>query len=172
MPNPVQVLQNTPLWAFAVLAMLIVLGVQALRPRTVPVRRMFAVPTVFIIWGVITLATRSFSSPLLLLDWLIACGAGLAIVWRTAQPDRVIIDRVRGLVTVPGSAFPLVRNLFIFAAKYVLAVAVVVAPGLRSVLVPSDVIVSGLAAGYFIGWLLRFGLKFRSIGELEAVTSQ
>jgi hypothetical protein len=101
MPNPANVLQNTPWWVFALLVLLVVFGVQALRPRTVAVWRLLAVPGVFIVWGLITLATRSIASPVLLLDWLVACAAGLAIGWRTARLDGVSFDRGRGLVDVP-----------------------------------------------------------------------
>lgn len=78
-------------------------------------------------------------------------------------------DPGRGLVTVPGSAFPLVRNLVIFAVKYCLAAAVAIAPARSGGLFPWDVAVSGLAAGYFIGWLSRFAMKYR--GMVEPVTA-
>ena len=59
MPGPLIFLQNTPPWVFVVFALLVVLGVQALRPRILPVWRMVAIPLVFSAWGLITLATRS-----------------------------------------------------------------------------------------------------------------
>jgi hypothetical protein len=127
------------------------------------------IPAVFIAWGGITLVTRSAGLPVLLLAWLMACAAGLAIAWLTTRLDRVAVDRGRGLVEVLGSAFPLVRNLVIFSAKYCLAVAVAIAPGHRGGLFLWDVGVSGLAEGYFIGWFARFALKYRSVGELKAI---
>jgi hypothetical protein len=45
-------------------------------------------------------------------------------------------------------------------------------PAHRSGLIPCDVAVSGLAAGYFVGWLVRFGLKFRGIGARELLSTQ
>jgi hypothetical protein len=131
-----------------------------------------AVPAVFIVWGLITLATRSIGSPILLLDWLVACAAGSAIGWRTARLDGVIVDRGRGLVVVPGSLFPLVRNVTIFVVKYGLGAAMAIVPAHRDGLLPWDVAVSGLAAGYFIGWLIRFALKYRNAGEPEPLTTQ
>jgi len=172
MPNPIDILQNTPWWAFALLALLVVFGVQALRPRSIPVWRLLAIPGVFIVWGLITLATRSIGSPMLLLDWLAACGAGLAIGWRTSRQDGVAFDRGGGLVSVPGSTFPQVRNVVIFAVKYGIAAAMAIAPARHGELVLWDVAVSGLAAGYFIGWLVRFALKYRSISELKTLPSQ
>ena len=68
MPSIVVILQNTPKWVFALFAVLIVLGVQALRARTLPIWRFLITPVIFIGWGVASLALQSLSSPLLLAD--------------------------------------------------------------------------------------------------------
>ena len=172
MPNVLTIVQNTPLWVFALLILLIFLGVQALRPRTIPVRRLLIVPGVFIAWGLATLAQRSVGSPILLLDWLAVCAAGWSIGWRITRLDGVAFDRALGIVQVPGSAFPLVRNLVIFAAKYGLAAAMAIAPAARGELIFWDVGVSGLTAGYFLGWLVRFALKYRGTGDDRALASR
>jgi hypothetical protein len=52
------------------------------------------------------------------------------------------------------------RNLVIFAAKYLLTAAVMIRPMLRDTLAPYDIAVSGLAMGYFIGWLTRLALAY------------
>jgi hypothetical protein len=59
MPNIANMLQNTPWWAFVLLALLVVLGVQALQPRMIAVWRLLIVPATFIVWGVISLVTQS-----------------------------------------------------------------------------------------------------------------
>ena len=76
-------------------------------------------------------------------------------------------DRGQGLVDILGSAFPLVRNPVIFAAKYSLAAAMAIESAQRDGLVPYDVAVSRLATGYCIGWLVRPATKCRSVGEPE-----
>jgi hypothetical protein len=169
-PHPASILLNTPWWVFALLVLLVVLGVQASRPRTVAVWRLLAIPAVFIGWGLVTLATRSIGAPVLLLDWLLTCAAGVALAWRTARLDGIAFDRAEGLVSVPGSPLPLMRNVAIFAVKYGLAAAMAIMPAYRDGLLPWDVAVSGLAAGYFIGWLVRFALKYRDAGEPEPLT--
>lgn len=168
MPGLFSILQHTPWWVFALFALLLVLGVQALRPRTITMWRLLVIPGIFIGWGIVTLAARSIGSPVLLWAWLVACAAGMAIAWQTTRLDGVTVDRGRGLVTVPASAFPLVRNLVIFVAKYCLAAAVAIAPVYSGSLFLWDISVSGLAAGYFIGWLLRFSARYRSAREFQA----
>src|SRR4030088_2692514 len=61
----VVIVQHTPWWVFAVLALLIATGVQALRPRVVPVWRLLIVPAIFIAWGVLGVTQRSFAAPML-----------------------------------------------------------------------------------------------------------
>jgi len=160
MSGIVAIIQHTPLWAFAVLAVLVLFGVQALRPRTIALWRLMVIPAVFIGWGVISLFARSTQSPALLLDWLGTGAIGFAMAWVSTSLAGVHVDRAAGLVRLPGSAVPLIRNLGIFLAKYCLAAAVAVAPALASGLAPWDVAVSALSAGFFAGWVLRFARKY------------
>jgi hypothetical protein len=107
-------------------------------------------PAVFIGWGITSLV----ASPLLLVDWSVTALIGAAIAWITS--DHIKIDHAR--VSLPGSAFPLIRNLLIFSAKYGLAVAAAIS---HSNLAVWDVAVSGASAGYFLGWLLRLASAYR-----------
>ncbi len=144
------VLQNTSWWVFALFALLMWLGLQALRPRTLPIWRLLMTPAVFIGWGITSLA----ASPLLLVDWSVTALIGAAIAWATSGHFK--IDR--GRVSLPGNAFPLVRNLLIFSAKYGLAVTAAIS---HSNLAVWDIAVSGASAGYFVGWLLRLASAYR-----------
>ena len=155
------IFEHTPLWVLAVLAVLTIFGVQGLRPRSLPIWRVAIVPAVFVLWGVISVLSRSAAFPIGIVDWLITGAAGLAIAWSTTRLDSVEIDRVRRRIRLPGSVVPLTRNLLIFLAKYALTAAMAVVPALQAALVPWDIGVSGLSAGYFIGWLLLLALKFR-----------
>jgi hypothetical protein len=160
----IAILQHTPWWVFALFALLVRFGVQALTPRRVAVPRLLVVPLVFFAWGLWSLALRSAASPSLAADWVAFGIAGLAIGWWTTRLDDVRIDRLTGTVALPGSAVPLVRNLTIFAAKFALAVAMTLVPDWRAQIVSWDVAVSGLSAGYFAAWMLRFAQLYRDAG--------
>ena len=155
------VLQHVPLWVFAVFALLIWFGVQGLSARTVALRRLLVTPAVFIGWGVIALALRSTTSPILIADWAAAAAIGAAIAWTTVRLDGVEIDRARGVLQLPGSWLPLVRNMTIFSAKFALALAIARVPAWRETLAAWDIAVSGASAGYFVGWLARLTLAYR-----------
>lgn len=160
--NVQSVLQGTPGWVFPLLAVLVALGLQALRTRTIAAWRLLVVPAVFIGWGLVTLASRSAASPALAAAWGAGALAGIAIGWLTSGGSALRFDPENGRATVPGGPATLVRNVTIFAAKYGLAVAMARAPERAAALLAWDSGVSGLAAGYFAGWLLRVFAQYRS----------
>jgi hypothetical protein len=165
MPGILNILQNTPLWVYAVFVLLMWFGVQGLRPRTLPLWRLLITPAIFIIWGIASLAVRSISSPLVVADWAATLAAGAVIAWTMSRLDNVEIDRGRGAVSLPASALPLIRNVLILSAKYGLGVAAAMMPARRSELALWDIAVSGASAGYFLGWLARLALAYRRGSE-------
>lgn len=70
-------------------------------------------------------------------------------------------DPAQGRVRIEGSAFPLVRNRVLFFSKYAIGIAIAYAAFGMEVLYPLDVAVSGVSAGYFAGWLMRFAQRYR-----------
>jgi hypothetical protein len=158
------VLEHTPWWVYGILAVLIVTGVQALRPRVVPVGRLLVVPGIFIGWGILSVVQRSAATPVLALDWIAADALGVAIGWTTARLSGFAFAADGRSVRVPGSPMPLVRNGVLFVSRYSLAVAAAFATTVtaHAQLVAWDVAVSGVATGYFVGWLARFARARRT----------
>jgi hypothetical protein len=155
------ILQHTPWYIFALFGGIAALGIQATKTRVISILRSLVTPAVFIGWGVISVALQSLSSPAPIVSWIIAALAGAAIGWMTMESTTLLIDRARGVVALPGSKVPLIRNLSIFAVKYALGVVMVLAPALHSELAVLDIAVSGLSAGYFLGWVARFLSAYR-----------
>jgi hypothetical protein len=154
------ILSGTPWWVYALLSVLIYSGIQATKPRSWPPARIAVVPVAFTLWGVASLLLTPNLGAGLIATWIAtACvGAGLAaITWRS---DQVGIDRAVGRIRLPASWVPLARNLAIFAAKYAIGIASALNPEARSHLAFWDIAVSGLSAGYFLGWLVRLGVMY------------
>lgn len=160
-------LQGTPWWVFVVFAVLVWLGVQALRPRVLALPRVFLTPAVFIGWGVVNLVVAANAAPFVLLDWLLTAVAGAALALATTGIDGMRVDRDHGLVHLPASWLPLLRILLIFAAKYAIAAIGTVRPELHGALLPWDIAVSGLSAGYFLGWTTRFVRRYRRVADVD-----
>ncbi|HEY1935293.1 MAG TPA: DUF6622 family protein [Acetobacteraceae bacterium] len=168
MPAIIGFLSHTPVWVFALFGVLMAFGVQALRPRSVSVLRLLVVPAVFITWGTISLGLLVAGAPWLVLDWLAAGAVGALVARQLAPLNTFRFDRNSGRVSLPGSVLPLARNLSIFVVKYALGVAIAVAPAWHAQIASWNVAVSGLSAGYFAAWLLRFARAYRSAGVFPA----
>jgi len=160
MATTLGILTSTPIWAWAVLALLVWLGLVASRSRTVGLPRLLATPLIFIAWGLVSLATSKAALGPAATAWLLAafCGGALGLIERS---DRLRFEPGRALVHVPGSRFPLIRNLAIFFAKYAIAVAMAMQPGWRDSLPFWDAAISGASAGYFILTLVRLAVAWR-----------
>jgi hypothetical protein len=164
MPPLTAILARTPPWVWLVFALLLALGIQALRERRVALMRVFLTPAVFITWGLASLALTALSLPVAPLAWALAAAAGGALALATSRLDGLRAAPERR-VELPGSIIPLFRNMLIFAAKYGLAVALAIHPESRARLQIWDMAVSGASAGYFIGWAWRFRLAYRRSAE-------
>ncbi len=152
---PFEILIHTPWWAFAALALLIWSGIQALLPRTRAIGQVLITPSVFIVWGLASLLTRSSAAPYLLRAWLIPAAVFAALAWLTGRSSAITVDPARKLISLPGSPIPLIRSLCVFAAKYGLGVAFALAQDRRADIEFCNILVSGASAGYFSGWALR-----------------
>ena len=164
----VAVVTHTPWWVFAVLAYLIWMGVKGLEPRTVPLARVFVTPTVFIVWGFLGAAGRHLPPELNGAAWIGGAVIG-AIPGALTSPHRVELNRAINLVHFEGSPFPLIRNLTIFGLRYGLAVAAATSHGDNLGLAVVATAVSGLSAGYFLGWTAMF---WRTLSRAPAIPAR
>jgi hypothetical protein len=161
MENLLTILQHTPIWVFVLFAALLALGLVSLRTRTVKTWRPLVAPAVFILWGVYGLIVRLDVSALLPLYWAGAALMAAALAWYGTNLDTMAPDPAQGRVRIAGSAFPLVRNMVLFFAKYAIGVAIAQSAADMQTLYALDVTVSGISLGYFAGWLLRFTQRYR-----------
>jgi len=164
----VAVVSHTPPWVFAVLAYLIWMGVRGLQPRTLPLARVFITPAVFIVWGVVGVAGRHLPPGLNAAAWIGGALLG-AIPGVFTSPRRIELNRALNLVHFEGSPFPLVRNLMIFGLRYGLAVATATSHGDNPGLAVVATAVSGLSAGYFLGWSVMF---WRTLARAPALPAK
>ena len=153
------IVSGIPLWVYPLLALLVWLGLQARRTREVGLARLLATPAAFILWGLASLLQHP--PGWLLADWAAAAVGGALLALATMRDQGVAIDPARLRVTMPGSWLPLARNLAIFAVKFALGLAAARNPAAHDQLALWDVAVSGLSAGYFIGWVAWLAALYR-----------
>jgi hypothetical protein len=168
MDAAVATLTHTPTWVFAVLAYLIWMGVKGLQPRTMPLARVFITPAVFIVWGVVGAAGRHLPPSLNAAAWIGGAMLG-ALPGALTSPRRIELNRARNLVHFEGGPFALIRNLTLFGLRYGLAVAAASSHGDDAGLAVVATAVSGLSAGYFVGWT---AMVWRTLSRAPAIPAQ
>ncbi len=81
--------------------------------------------------------------------WIAAALVLLPVGVLTPRPFEV--DHTNGQIKRPGSIFPLIRNIVVFAAQYSVAVIAAIHTDDRAAAAIVGRAISGATAGYFIG---------------------
>ncbi|NVN85132.1 MAG: hypothetical protein HXX15_03490 [Rhodopseudomonas sp.] len=149
MQTAMQILVNTPIWVFALLAFLAWQGGQALRPTTRPIWRVLIVPAVFLLMGLSRLVLGGKAASLVLI-WFAAAAVFLTVALIRGA-GAIDVDE-QGNVVRPGSVVPLVRNLTVFLLQYAVAVVAAMKLDAFAGVAIAGQAVSGACSGYFLGW--------------------
>ena len=158
------ILQGAPLWVWALLALLLFLGIRSLRTRAVPVASLVALPLAFFGLSVTNLLPFDQLSPIRIGVWVAALLVGMIPGWFVVPPARIAIDRPRRRITVPGSVVPLILMLAAFAGGFYFGYLFARYPELKTdpTTLAAASTYRGLMSGYFLVQTLRlFRLYFR-----------
>ena len=153
------ILAGTPRWVFAVLLLLLAVGLRQLRDRQVTPLRLIAMPVTMAVLSVHGLTADFGVRPLLLVVWGASASIVLYAMVQRTPPAAAGFDTLTGLVTVPGSALPLLLMLALFSLKYAVGVALAMQPALREAL-PWTLLgaaLYGVFTALFAGRALRLG---------------
>jgi hypothetical protein len=123
------ILKNTPLWAWAILVGLIVVGLLQARQRYVPPALVVLLPAAMIAFSLVSLRS-SFGWQLdAQASW--AAGVAVAAILNSQvflAPRGVRYDAATNRFEMPGSWVPLLLMLAIFSARYVINVTAAISP--------------------------------------------
>lgn len=143
------VFMNVPVWVWLILLFLIYRGVSALKPRQRPVKRLFIVPLIFFIIGVIHLDDVLLYTALLfyVLSMFLFCFIRILLLW--GRKISVSYDKSTCSVMMPGSSFTLLLVLGVFLFKFIASFLLAEYPNLSNDLFFS--IIYGAGAGIATG---------------------
>ncbi len=148
-----QILIQTPLFVWAILAFLVYRGIMASKDRLVSYRSVFIMPAAMLALGLYGTASAFGLANWAGAAWLASLALGAALTWVASRQDE---RRSDGMVMVRGSWMPMLVMLAIFSCKYAVGVALAVKPSLHADMafaLPACILV-GLSSGYFVGRLL------------------
>lgn len=126
------ILNKTPLWVWALLLALTVLGIVQGRARTLTLRRALVLPVVMTGFSVLGTVSAFGASALVALAWLLGAGLTLAVLVRRSLPAGSRFDAATGQFFLPARPGLLGLIWGIFVLKYAVGVALALQPGLAA----------------------------------------
>lgn len=157
-----QIVVNTPVWVWPLLAFLIYRGFVASVEREVPLRSVFILPLVMLGLSLQDVLVKFSASGLL--SWCMGFMLGLAASWQLFDRSAVVAHPERRALRLRGSWLPLVLMMAIFATKYAVGAALAIQPTLQQQthFAAAVCVLYGLFSGVFIGQLLRMLAIYRA----------
>jgi hypothetical protein len=161
----VDILKDTPLWISFLFAYLLYIGIRALKPRTIQLKKMTLLPILFLAWSLYILVVIFNGS--YFLAWVVSLIAGTVFGWSFVRKTPLHIDKAKHLVTVPGSWSTLILIFAIFIIRCFFVYTYVTHPdeAKNFLFAFLDIISSGAITGIFFGRILFFWHKFSTHKE-------
>ncbi|CDG81950.1 DUF6622 family protein [Janthinobacterium agaricidamnosum] len=152
-----QIIQHTPLYVWAILALLVYRGLAASKQRQISVKKLHIMPVVMLLLSLQGVHGSFGLDGLAPLAWMAGAAAGATLAWRLIDPANISADPRQGVITQPGSWVPLMLMMAIFCMKYIVAVMLAINPAHQHQLVFVIPVCAlyGLCSGIFLGSLLR-----------------
>lgn len=161
METLIQFLKHTPIWVYVIFVYFLVQGISALKPRSASVGSVFIMPIV------LTLIVWWLGSSMWFSLWLLGACIGGWISWRRIKSLPIHVDVRKRTIKLPGSPFPLILFLSIFALKYTFGALEVVAPESYLKIIPYQSLLTGLLIGFCWGRAMSIWRIFQH--EVKAI---
>ncbi|MBF0363264.1 MAG: hypothetical protein HQK49_19735 [Oligoflexia bacterium] len=153
MKNIYYALLGTPWWVYLLFAFLFYTGLKARKSSTIPIKKLFMFPAIFIIWSLLSLISKVANSNIyLILIWITLGFIGYLIGLKITQTTNVQVDRINSVITIPGSGWIMLLALMsIFFIKYLFGYTYSTNPSAIAYCLPLDLGFSGAITGIFLG---------------------
>lgn len=158
-----QIISNTPTYVWAILAFLMYRGFKSAIDRELSIRAVIIIPVVMLALSVQGILSGFGVQPLVLASWGLAMLAGAVLSWNAVNQSNVRILADKNMVFYRGSWGPMIMMMSIFVLKYIVNVALHVAPELHTNMMFAIVSTAlfGIFSGLFLGKMLRVLLMFQ-----------
>jgi hypothetical protein len=156
-----KILTSIPWFVWLLFGYVIFTGVKALHSQVLSIKKIFIVPMIFLYMGINGLMKQNQPIACVAI-WLGFFASAAYIIWRWMQPLKVVCDRQKGLIRLPGNWTTLVLLLSIFVSKFTFGFLSATHPELKSFFLfcltelSISGIICGISSGRFISLLMKF----------------
>jgi hypothetical protein len=146
------VVTGAPWWVYVLFVYLVSIGIKATKPRTVSEKKLLLLPVIFLIWSVYGLFQKvllGFHS--LILIWVLFVSLGAYLGIKEVHSWKILRDKERGEITIPGNYSTLVLILSIFVFKFLWGYFYASQAEVSYWIYFADTLTSSLVTGFFVG---------------------
>ncbi len=151
---------EAPWWSYLLFFFLIGAGLIATQPRTLSLRRLYLLPTIFTLWNIAWLVERTQEHFGLFFYWIIGVFAGGFFGWLTVRKWTVTANREKKWIHLPGSWSTLCLILLVYCVRFYFVVNYRIHPELAPRLFVPDAFISGIITGMFVGRSIELYRKY------------
>ena len=163
METLIEILEETPLWVYLTFIYLLYTGIKASQRRTLSLPKLFILPTLLLVWSFYSLYDRWQGHWTDVCYWIISLVSGSLIGWWIIHKWNIQIDRERKTLTLPGTWSTLWLILIIFSVRYYFGFYYATHPAIPHSMFLTDIIVSGVITGIFIGRSLNYLYRYEKV---------
>lgn len=159
----IDILKGTPWWVYALFVYLVINGVKSLKPHTIPLKKAFILPVIFLVWGLSSLSAK-LGTFLNFGLWIGCLAVGAWLGWHLVRHVSVKSSTHGPVITSPGGPLTLILILAIFFVKYFFGFTYATNPLASTDIgfVRADIILSGFLTGMFVGRALHYWYKWKN----------
>lgn len=146
------IVSGAPWWVYALFVYFVLIGVKSMKPRTIPIKLIVLLPLVFVGWSFYSLYGKlQLGLWSLLPVWIVFLALGAYLGKREVQSWKIISDRQKGMVTIPGNYSTLVLILLIFVLKFTWGYFYATRAEIPYGIYFADTLTTALVSGFFVG---------------------
>jgi hypothetical protein len=147
-----QIFSGAPWWVYVLLIYLVSIGIQATKPRVMPIKRVVLLPLFFAAWSFYALYEKlSLGFPSLLIYWVICLALGAYLGMKEVHAWQFQKDRQKGMITIPGNYSTLILILLIFVLKFFWGYFYTTHTQISYGIYLADTATSAFVTGFFVG---------------------
>ena len=158
MNNFTSIFAGTPIWIYIILIYLLYVGVEAIKPHTIWLPKLFIIPTFITISLIKYVCTRPYIE---IKQYGLSFVISIILSWFIFRRTKLICSKSTNSITLPGSYITLMVLISIcllhYFWKYMEAVHATTLPAyLQDLKIISSGVISGLMIGRSIAYLYKF----------------
>ena len=158
-----ELITHTPIYVWALLFFLIMMGLRARKTSIVALKMFVIMPTIFCAWALYAILMRYGTNFSILSFWTISLLLGIAVGNLIIRSYSLRFDKIKRKVEMPGSWMLLILSLSIFCLRYFLGASTAIHPELAQ---STEFLITELLAtfvtGIFVGRSTGCLLKYRN----------